>query len=180
MGHRARRMGQGERAIARWSMSEATTWYVSVMVLDRKRLKRSAPLFIALVGGCSAGSPVRAATHQQQRCANIVLPPVTVSQASWSRLEPSLSHHFNVWRVRLMGARCNHQQGEVARLEAERVTVSIVYEGDVVGAFRAAGLQPGYDSAGHVSGHIGLRDLEQLAGVPGIVRMTMQPEVHPD
>lgn len=91
-----------------------------------------------------------------------------------------MRHHYNVWRARLVGARCNEQQGEVARLEAARVTVSIEYEGDVVGSLRAAGLQTGYDSGGSVSGHIGLRDLEQLAGVPGIARLTMQPEVHTD
>ena len=150
------------------------------MVFDRKRLDRYAPLFIVLVAGCSAGTPARPVARQEQRCANIVLPPLTVSQAGWSRLETSLQHHYDVWRARLMGARCNHQQREIAQLEAERVTVSIDYEGDVVGALRAAGLQTGYDSEGHVSGHIGIRDIEQLAGVPGIVRMTMQPEIHTD
>lgn len=109
-----------------------------------------------------------------------MLPPLTVSPADWSRLESSLRHHYDVWRARLAGARCNQQQGEVARIEAERVTVAMEYEGDVVGALRAAGLQPGYDSGGHVSGIIALRDLERLAGVPGTVRMTMQPEAHPD
>lgn len=91
-----------------------------------------------------------------------------------------MQHRYDVWRARLMGVRCHHQRGEIGQLEAERVTVSIDYEGDIVGALRAAGLQTGYDSESHVSGHIGLRDLEQLAAVPGIVRMTMQPESHPD
>jgi hypothetical protein len=149
-------------------------------VPDRKMLDRYVLMLIVLAAGCSAATPLRPAERQDPRCANIVLPPLTVSPADWSRLETSLQHHYDVWRARLVGARCHRLHGEVARLEAERVTVSIDYGGDVVGALRAAGLQTGYDAGGQLSGQIGLRELEQLAGVPGIVRMTMQPEVHPD
>lgn len=149
-------------------------------VTERTTLDRYAWLFVVLAAGCSAATPPRPLTPQEQRCANVVLPPLTVSPADWSRLEPSLQHHYDVWRTRRVGASCNGREGEVARLDAERVTVSVDYEGDVVGALRAAGLQTGYDSGGEISGQIGLRDVEHLAAVPGIVRVTMQPEVHPN
>lgn len=109
-----------------------------------------------------------------------MLPPLSVSAAAWARLEPSLQHRYDVWRARVAGARCLHPRSELAALEAERVTVAIDYEGDVARALREAGLQPGYDSGRELSGQIALRDLERLAGVPGIVRVTVQPETHPN
>ncbi len=44
---------------------------------------------------------------------------------------------------------------------------------------RATGLNTGgYVSGGEVTGSIALRDLAGLAAVPGVVRITKQPEVH--
>lgn len=137
-------------------------------------------LFIVFAAGCSAGASTPPAAREDQRCPRVVLPPLSVSQAAWARLEPSLRHHYDVWRARVAMARCLRQRGELDALEAERVTVAIDYEGGVARALRAAGLQPGYDSGHEVSGQIALRELERLAGVPGIVRMTVQPETHPD
>ena len=50
------------------------------------------------------------------------------------------------------------------------------HTGDLA-ALEAAGLDAGFDSGGEVSGRIRLADVEALAAVPGVERITMEPRV---
>jgi subtilisin family serine protease len=82
-----------------------------------------------------------------------------------TKLAPALLHELEVWRVRSATAK---------ELAERRITVSVVYTGDVTELERA-GLLRGHDENGEVSGQIALRDVERLAAVPGVVQVTMEP-----
>ena len=86
------------------------------------------------------------------------------------KLAPSLQHALEVWRVRSAGSK------ERAR---DPVTVSVTYTGDLA-ELQRAGLSTGYDAGGEVTGQIAFQDLEQLAAVPGVVHVEMQPISRPE
>lgn len=83
------------------------------------------------------------------------------------KLAPELQHALEVWRVRSPASK---------ELAERRITVSVVYRGDVKELERA-GLTLGHDENGEVSGQIAFVDVERLAAVPGVVSVTMQPNV---
>lgn len=82
-----------------------------------------------------------------------------------NKFSNELRHALEVWRVRSAGS---------TELAERRLTVSVVYKGDVA-ELQKAGLSTGYDANGEVSGQIAFKDLERLAEVPGVERVTMQP-----
>jgi len=61
----------------------------------------------------------------------------------------------------------------------ERVVVVVTYSGQRE-ALVAAGLQPGFDRDGVVSGIIEKRRVLGLAALPQVIRIAMEPEVHPN
>ena len=81
------------------------------------------------------------------------------------KLAPELLHALEVWRARSPAS---------AELAQQRITVSVAYQGDV-GELVAAGLTPGRDENGEVSGQIAFFDVERLAAVPGVASISMQP-----
>jgi subtilisin family serine protease len=81
------------------------------------------------------------------------------------KLALSLRHALEVWRIRSAGSK---------ELEERRIPVSVTYTGDLA-ALQAAGLTSGHDEHGEVSGQIAFKDVEQLALVPGVVLVEMQP-----
>lgn len=85
------------------------------------------------------------------------------------KLAPSLRHALEVWRTR---------SAVSPELQDSQVTVTVAYTGDVA-ELQAAGLRTGYNADGKVSGQIEFRNLEQLVAVPGVMRVTMQPNVRP-
>ena len=61
----------------------------------------------------------------------------------------------------------------------ELVVVVVTYQGDRE-ALVAAGLQTGFDQGGVVSGRIEKRRVLELATLPQVIRVVMEPEVHPN
>lgn len=89
--------------------------------------------------------------------------------ADLDKLVPLLRHSLEVWRTR---------SAIDPTLADRRVTVSVTYGGDL-DALRGAGLDPGHDAGGEVTGQIAFRDLEALVAVPGVTRVSMQPDARP-
>jgi subtilisin family serine protease len=94
-----------------------------------------------------------------------------------SRLAPALVHSQAVWQQELEYARATHSDS-LEELEAQRVTVFINYEGPVPD-LRSAGVEPGFDGGGRISGSIAFRDLPRLDALDGITWVAMQPRVKP-
>jgi hypothetical protein len=61
----------------------------------------------------------------------------------------------------------------------ERIVVVVTYSGDRE-ALVAAGLDTGFDQNGVISGIIEKRRVLTLAALPQVIRIVMQPEVHPN
>lgn len=57
--------------------------------------------------------------------------------------------------------------------------VDITYEGPRRPDIESAGVQPGFDAHGMVSGLVAYADLDRLDDLEGVVRVTVQPEVYP-
>ena len=85
------------------------------------------------------------------------------------KLVPALRHALDVWRIR---------SADSEELLNRQITVSVEYTGDVI-ELQRAGLSTGYDTNGEVTGQIAFRDLERLAAVSGVARVTMQPSAQP-
>jgi subtilisin family serine protease len=92
-------------------------------------------------------------------------------------LEPSVSHAIAVWRHELETARTGHGPESPEQVETRRLVVIVRYRGDAP-AWREAGLEPGFDSGGLVSGSIGFGDLERLGDLPGVFSVAMQPTLN--
>jgi hypothetical protein len=96
------------------------------------------------------------------------------------KLDGSLANAIQKWRMDVCYARGGKYPSlDPAATEARRATVIVSYTGEVE-ALRAAGLETGFDSNGTISGIIALRDVERLAAVPTVVRIVIEPEVHPN
>lgn len=85
------------------------------------------------------------------------------------KLASALRHAFEVWHARAT---------ESPELRDRQATVSVEYTGDA-DELQQAGLSMGYNSDGEVTGQIEFRNLERLVAVPGVVRVTMQPNSRP-
>jgi len=85
------------------------------------------------------------------------------------KLASALRHAFEVWNAR---------STDSPELRDRQATVSVEYTGDAA-ELQHAGLSMGYNSDGEVTGQIEFRNLERLVAVPGVVRVTMQPNSRP-
>jgi subtilisin family serine protease len=104
--------------------------------------------------------------------------PPRIGTAVMTSLEPSASHALAVWRHELETARAGHGPDTPEQVEGRRLVVLVRYRGDPPD-WRDAGMKPGFDSGGLVSGSIRFADLERLGDLPGVVSVAMQPNLNP-
>src|ERR1044071_8891279 len=85
-----------------------------------------------------------------------------------SKLDPALQHALAAWQA-------ENGQSRPERASTEVVSVKVTYRGDLQ-SLRAAGLEAGFDQNGVVSGLVALRDIEKLAALPNVVRISREPK----
>ncbi|HEX2730992.1 MAG TPA: S8 family serine peptidase [Polyangiaceae bacterium] len=85
----------------------------------------------------------------------------------WDKFDPELIHALEVWRVRSASGQ---------EPKDRQITVKVQHQGDLE-ALEQAGLRGGYEVNGRVAGQIAFADLGRLATLPGLTRVTMQPNV---
>jgi len=136
-----------------------------------------------LVYACGArqnpeGPPLSAAvvrcTSDPAERARVRLQPVA------RKLSGALQHRWNVWQGELNLARCDGAAAERIRLlEQQRVTLEVTYTGELT-TLVAAGLATGLAANGSVSGQLEIRRLLELAALPEVLSIEVQPVVQPN
>ena len=91
-------------------------------------------------------------------------------------LAPALAHARLVWEQELAYARGTGGPSE--EVAQRRATVLIDYEG-ALPDLRSAGVEPGFDAGGRITGIVAFADLERLDAVDGVTQVSLQPTVTP-
>src|SRR5262249_61316310 len=90
-----------------------------------------------------------------------------------SKLAPPVSNALALWRTRTANGVADAPSG------GEQLIVYVTYDGGDLQPLIDAGLAPGFDRRGRVSGRIAYRDLERLAAVPSGTFIEKEPAGRP-
>jgi len=100
-----------------------------------------------------------------------------------AKLTASIAQDLSVWRTEVcytVSREYAYTEHDRAEILARRVTVLVT----VTPAFErsslmAAGLSPGFNADGVISGIIALRDVERLAALPEVISIALVPKMYP-